>query len=160
MDVSDPGCTRCRWGKKHAPMPYLWWIMCEWFTDCHSTGQSNEAVQTWKDIAHVEKFPKHKQRFVLVCFCWNNCSCSPDLGHNVVHISVLVYGYLICLWERKKRSHAGCKTTQKRKQGCVQCTLQSGKINTAICNVRPCGYKGIHLIILSHKPAGCVLLLP
>lgn len=39
-------------------------------------------------------------------------------------------------------------------------SLQSGKINTTICKARPCGYKGIHLVTLSHKPAGYVLFLP
>lgn len=62
--------------------------------------------------------------------------------------------------EKEIKLSSGLWRVQRRKQSKVQCTLQSGKINTTICKARPRGYKGIHLVTLSHKPAGYVLFLP
>lgn len=102
------------------------------------------------DVCRTPIIPKAQiWTFVFRCITWGITACR--FQH---------YWDFLFFQPKKCSQHAGYKEHRGKKRNCVQCTLQLGKINTANCNVRSRGFRGIHLITLSHKPAGCVLFLP
>lgn len=99
------------------------------------------------DVRRTPIIPKAQiWTFVFRCVTWGITTCR--FQH---------YWDFLFFQPKKCSQHAGYKEHRGKKRNCVQCTLQLGKINTANCNVRSRGFRGIHLITLSHKPAGCVL---